>query len=395
MGETVYDIRLARRTAGRPRFLDEVREAIRARHLSLRTEEAYVGWIRRYIVFHGKRHPSMLGAAEVNEFLTWLAVEKRVAASTQNQALAALLFMYEVVLEMPFGALDGLVRAKRPARLPVVLSREEVTRIFERLEGAELLMAKIMYGSGLRQIECLRLRIKDVHLPRRQIVVREGKGKRDRVTMLPETLIAPLRGHIDSLRPLFDDDRRRGRSGVQLPRALAAKYPSAGREWAWQWLFPSPKLSVDPRSGLERRHHASGKAFQRSLPEAVRGAGIERNVTSHTFRHSFATHLLEDGCDIRTLQDLLGHRDVKTTMIYTHVAVPAPGRGLTSPADRIPDGSAPSTEGDYGTETGPIKSGADDGVLTQPPETKELEVDSWRSRLSRYWTRLVQIARFH
>ncbi len=319
--------------SGAPRLLDQVREAIRRRYFSRRTEQAYVHWTRRFVYFHGKRHPRDLGEAEVTAFLNDLAVKRGVAAGTQNQALSALLFLYKEVLGRELAWLDGLERAKRPPRLPVVLTRAEVERLLAQLTGARWLLASLMYGSGPRVMECLRLRVKDVDLDYRQILVRDGKGEKDRVTMLPEKLVEPVRAHLERVRALHARDLREGYGEVHLPYALARKYPRAGREWAWQYLFPSKNRSADPDDGVIRRHHLDESVPQRAVKEAVRGAGIAKRVSCHTLRHSFATHLLEGGYDIRTVQELLGHSDVSTTMIYTHVLNQG-GRGVKSPLDR-------------------------------------------------------------
>jgi integron integrase len=318
----------------RPRLLDRVRGALRARHYSARTEDAYVAWIRRYIFFHGKRHPAEMGAPEVTRFLTSLAVEGRVAASTQNQALSALLFLYRDVLEIDLPWLDDVVRAKRPARLPVVLTREEVRAVLQQLRGSPRLMACLLYGAGLRVLECCRLRIQDVDFASNQIVVRGGKGDKDRVTMLPAMVKADLAEHLRTTRSQHEDDLAAGAGWVELPTALVRKYPNAGREWAWQWVFPATRIYRDRVTGQLRRHHLHETVLQRAVKDAVRRAGIAKRGSPHTLRHSFATHLLEDGHDIRTVQELLGHRDVSTTMIYTHVLNRGPA-AVRSPADRM------------------------------------------------------------
>jgi integron integrase len=315
-----------------PRLLDRVRAALRVRHYSLRTEECYIQWIRRFILFHHKRHPLEMGAAEINAFLTDLAVVGRVSASTQNQAFSALLFLYQKVLEVDPGRIAGVVRAVRPKRLPVVLTREEVRRVIEQLDGTFALIARLLYGSGLRLLECLRLRVKDIDLGRGEITVRQGKGDKDRRTMLPTTVRADLSDHLRRVRLLHERDLSRGFGSVWLPEALERKFPNAAREWAWQWVFPSAVLSVDPRTGIKRRHHAHEGSVSRAITQAVRRAGLTKHATSHSFRHSFATHLLEAGHDIRTVQELLGHADVSTTMIYTHV-LNRGGCGVKSPLD--------------------------------------------------------------
>lgn len=316
-----------------PRLLDQVRAAIRVRGYSRRTETAYVGWIRRFVRFHGLRHPRELGEADVSRFLTYLAVERKVSASTQNQALSALLFLYRNVLKQELKWLDDVVRARRPARLPVVLSRTEVNAILVHLEGTPLLMASLLYGAGLRVLECARLRVKDVDLDRREIVVRDGKGRKDRVTLLPESLGSPLQEHIERVRRQHQRDLGRGLGSVELPTAIERKYPRAAWEWGWQWTFPATRWYRDPVTGRRRRHHLHESVLQRAVKSAVRAADLTKPATCHTFRHSFATHLLEDGYDIRTIQELLGHRDVSTTMIYTHV-LNRGGRGVRSPLDR-------------------------------------------------------------
>ncbi len=320
--------------AARPRLLDQVRDAIRRRHYSYRTEETYVHWIRRFIFFTGKRHPRELGAAEVTAFLNHLASERHVAASTQNQALSALLFLYKEVLGAPLPWLDGLERAKRPVRMPTVLTAEEVRRLLARMHGTKKLMASLLYGAGLRLRECLKLRVKDVDFGYRQILVRDGKGGKDRVTMLPEPLIEPLKAQLEGAKRLHERDLREGCGDVELPDALARKYPGAAYEWGWKFVFPSYKRSVDPRTGVIRRHHVYENYLIRGVKDAARAAGIAKHVSCHTLRHSFATHLLEAGYDIRTVQELLGHVSVETTMIYTHVMNKG-GRGVNSPLNRL------------------------------------------------------------
>jgi integron integrase len=318
----------------KPRLLDRVCAACRARHLSRRTEEAYVAWIRRYIFFHDKRHPTDMGAPEVTKFLTALAVDANVAASTQNQALSALLFLYKDVLGVDLPWLDGIVRAKRPERLPVVLTREEVRAVLERLDGAPRLLACLLYGAGLRVLEGCRLRVQDVDFATNQIVVRSGKGDKDRVTMLPGILKDTLARHLDGVRAQHQRDMAGGAGWVELPTALLRKYPNAGREWVWQWVFPATRIYRDRTTGQRRRHHLHETVLQRAVRSAVRLAGLAKRASPHTLRHSFATHLLEDGHDIRTVQELLGHRDLTTTMIYTHVLNRGPA-AVRSPADRI------------------------------------------------------------
>ena len=318
----------------KPRLLDRVRHAIETRHYSRRTEKAYVHWTKRYIFFHGKRHPAEMGAAEVAAFLTSLAVQGKVAASTQNQALSALLFLYREVLGVELPWLDDVIRAKRPVHLPVVLTREEVRAVLQRLDGVPRLMAVLLYGAGLRLLECCRLRVKDVDFATNQLTIRDGKGHQDRATMLPAAVKADLLAHLERVRRQHEDDLRHGAGWVELPGALLRKYPNAGRAWGWQWVFPATRIYVDRVTGQRRRHHLHESVLQRAVKDAVRSAGIAKPATCHTFRHSFATHLLEDSHDIRTVQELLGHRDVSTTMIYTHVLNRGPA-GVRSPADRM------------------------------------------------------------
>ncbi len=315
-----------------PKLLDQVRDLIRTKHYSIRTENQYLQWIRRFILFHGKRHPRDMGAPEVEAFLSHLAVSRDVAASTQNQALSALLFLYREVLGIDLPWLDNVTRAKRPQRLPVVLSRDEVRAVLDRMSGVYGLMASLLYGTGMRLMECVRLRVKDVDFARGEILIRDGKGAKDRVTMLPESLVPALQSHLNQRRAIFEDDLRAGKAGVYLPNALAVKYPGAPIEWGWQYVFVSGSYSMDPRSGAERRHHLDEKLLQRAMKKAVRAADLAKPATPHTLRHSFATHLLERGQDIRTIQALLGHKDVATTMIYTHVLNKG-GRGVVSPLD--------------------------------------------------------------
>ena len=300
-----------------PRLLDQVRGKIRLKHYSIRTEDAYVDWIKRFVWHFGKRHPRDLGAREVEEFLTHLAVHGRVAASTQNQAKSALLFLYREVLDMELPWLDNIEHAKAPKRLPVVLTPFEVQAMLSRLQGQYWLVGSLLYGAGLRLLECLRLRVKDVDFARGEILVRDGKGFKDRVTMLPSGVRQPLLNHLALVEEQHRRDIEAGCGGVYLPYALDRKYPGAGKEWAWQYIFPAAELSIDPRSGIERRHHVQDQAVQRVVKRAVRDAGLTKPATPHTLRHSFATHLLEGGYDIRTVQELLGHADVSTTMIYT------------------------------------------------------------------------------
>ena len=318
-----------------PKLLDRVRQACRLRHFSRRTEDAYAGWIRRYIVFHGKRHPDGMGATDVSVFLSWLAVEQEVSASTQNQALSAILFLYRDVLERPLGNLPSIPRARTPERLPVVLSREEVSAVLEGTGGALRIIILLLYGAGLRLGECLELRVKDIDFDRKQIVIRRGKGQKDRATMLPAAAGCTLPAHLEQVRIRHQVDLAAGFGRVALPAALDRKYPRASTEWRWQFVFPAARICKDPRYGPPSRFHLHESAVQRGVAAAVRRAGVVKRVSCHTFRHSFATHLLEDGYDIRTVQELLGHADVSTkTMIYTHV-LNRGGLGVRSPADRL------------------------------------------------------------
>ena len=316
-----------------PMLLEVVRERIQAKHYSRRTEEAYTNWIKKFVFFHHKQHPRDMGAPEVEAFLTDLAVNGKVSASTQTQALSALLFLYREVLGIDLPWMDGLVRAKPSQRIPMVLSVNEVHRLMASLDGVYSLMARLIYGSGMRLMECVRLRVKDVDFDRLEVTVREGKGRKDRVTMLPESLVTELQVHLKKVQVLFDMDRKNDVPGVEMPDALAKKYPNAGNEWGWFWVFPASGLSDDPRTGIHRRHHIYEQNIQRAIRVGVKKAGIAKPATTHTLRHSFATHLLENGYDIRTIQELLGHSDVSTTMIYTHVLNKG-GRGVISPLDR-------------------------------------------------------------
>ncbi len=313
-------------------LIDQLRSALRIRHYSIRTEQAYVQWVKRYIFFHHKTHPKEMGEPEITAFLSHLALDRRVATSTQNQALSAILFLYKHVLHHELDWLHDVVRAKRPSRLPTVLSREQVRCLFAELKGTNQLIGRLLYGSGMRLIECLRLRVKDIDFDYLQITIREGKGGKDRVSLLPERLIPSLTRHLARVRRLHNRDLDQGFGSVYLPFALTRKYPGADTEWGWQYVFPSEKFSTDPVSGRVRRHHVHEANFPRALKQAARHIGLNKPVSSHALRHSFATHLLEDGYDIRTIQELLGHKDVKTTMIYTHV-IKRGGRGVRSPLD--------------------------------------------------------------
>jgi integron integrase len=317
------------------RLLDQVRERIRYRHFALSTERIYVHWIKAFIHHHKLRHPREMGKSEVEAFLTWLAAERRVSASTHRQALAALLFLYGEVLATDMPWLEQIGRPREAKRLPVVLSADEVRRIFQFLDGEHLLLARLLYGTGLRIMEAMRLRVKDIDFTCNTIIVREAKGNKDRAVMLPATLVESLRTQLVRAHALWAADRAQNRPGVYLPHALERKYPRAGQTWAWHWVFPQISLSVDPRSGIERRHHAHETAFQRAFKRALVLAQVHQPATPHTLRHSFATHVLQSGYDIRTVQALLGHADVKTTMIYTHV-LKVGGGGVRSPLDALP-----------------------------------------------------------
>jgi integron integrase len=318
----------------KPRLLDQVRDIIRAKHYSIRTEEAYLQWMRRYILFHNKRHPREMGAKEINQFLSSLAVERKVSASTQNQALCAILFLYKEVLHQEIGMIDDLIWSKKSKKLPVVLAKEEIGSVLSQLSGTPWIMANLLYGAGLRLMECLRLRVKDIDFSYDQIVVRDGKGGKDRVTMLPLRLKEPIERHLREVRRVHEKDLKEGFGEVHLPYALEVKYPHANREWGWQYVFPASKRSVDPRTGAVRRHHLQEQVLQRAVKEAIRKAGVVKAASCHSLRHSFATHLLQEGYDIRTVQELLGHADVNTTMIYTHVLNKG-GKGVKSPADLL------------------------------------------------------------
>jgi len=315
-------------------LLDRLRGAIRLKHYSIRTEHAYVDWVRRFILFHDKRHPQELGVAAVTEFLTYLAADRHVAPSTQNQAKSALLFLYRSVLDIDLPWLGEIVAAKETRRLPVVLTHAEVRALLHELNGTMGLLAALLYGTGVRLLEALRLRVKDVGFERREILVRAGKGGKDRVTVLPENLILPLQHHVSRVKALHDRDLVEGFGDVWLPNALAEKYPATSRSWGWQWVFPSKVRSVDPRTGQVQRHHLNETTVQKAVAGAARRAGIAKPCTPHVLRHAFATHLLQAGYDIRTVQELLGHSDVSTTMIYTHV-MNRGGRGVLSPFDQI------------------------------------------------------------
>ena len=315
-----------------PKLLEQVRAKLRTQHLSLRTEEAYVGWIRRFILFHGKRHPKVMGAAEIEAFLSNLAVVRNVSAATQNQALAALLYLYKQVLNIQLPWLDDITRAKETSRLPVVLTGSEVRSLLAGLSGQMWLISALLYGTGMRVLEGLRLRVKDIDVERGEIVVRQAKGGKDRVTMLPDNLVKLLNQQLEKAQLFHSQDIQDGFGEVWLPDALAVKYPKAAREWGWQWVFPANQLSIDPRTGIKRRHHVLPETVQRAVRESAKRARIGKPCTPHVLRHSFATHLLESGYDIRTVQELLGHKEVSTTMIYTHV-LNRGGKGVRSPLD--------------------------------------------------------------
>lgn len=313
-------------------LFDHMKASFRTRHYSLRTERAYMLWVRRFIQFHAPRHPRDMGRPEVEDFLSHLAMVEHVAAATQNQALAAILYLYRIVLKQDLPWLDEVTRAKKPERLPTVLSRDEVHRVLAQLDGQLALMAKLLYGTGMRLMECVRLRVKDLDFDYFQITVRDGKGAKDRMTMLPESLAGELRAHLARIRRLHEADLALGGGEVHMPYALDRKYPGSGRTWIWQYVFPAKSLSADPRSRHIGRHHIDPKMLQRAVAKAVKAAGLTKHATCHSFRHSFATHLLESGYDIRTVQELLGHKDVATTQIYTHV-LNRGGRGVRSPLD--------------------------------------------------------------
>jgi integron integrase len=321
-------------SAPKPRLLDQVRQAIRARHYSRRTEDVYVMWIKRFIFFHGVCHPAKMGESEINAFLTDLAINKKVSASTQNQALSALLFLYRHVLGREVGDLGQVIRARKPTRLPVVMTRPEVKAVLSHLQGDKWLMASLMYGAGLRLMECLRLRIQDIDFVRHEITVRDGKGGKDRVTMLPESLNTPLQNQFRTVKAIHERDLAEGWGRVQMPSALDRKYPNAPKDWRWQWVFPQENRWVNSQTKEQGRHHIDPSLVQKAVRDAVAKAGLAKRASCHTFRHSFATHLLEGGYDIRTVQELLGHSDVKTTMIYTHVLNRGPA-GVRSPVDGL------------------------------------------------------------
>ena len=316
------------------KLLDQVRDVIRKKHYSIRTEQAYVDWAKRYILFHKKHHPKDMGEKEIAQFISHLATDRRVASSTQNQALNAIVFLYKRVLNIELGDFGHMERAKKPEKLPTVMARTEVNKVLSSMSGINQLMAKLLYGCGLRLMECVRLRVKDIDFEQNHIIVRDGKGMKDRSTMLPEQLKPLLQEHLEGVRIIHKQDLNNRLGEAYLPFAQERKYPKAAKEWGWQYVFPSVKISKDPRSGKMRRHHVSESALQRAVQKAARKAELTKHVSPHTFRHSFATHLLEGGYDIRTVQELLGHKDVSTTMIYTHV-INKGGMGVQSPLDTL------------------------------------------------------------
>lgn len=316
------------------KLLDQVRGVIRKKHYSIRTEQAYVAWIKRFIIFHGKRHPKDMGEKEISQYISHLATDKQVAASTQNQALNAIVFLYKHVLRIELGDFGPMERSRRPEKLPTVMTKTEVGRVLAAMSDTHGLMAKLLYGCGLRLMECVRLRVKDIEFEQNQLIVRDGKGMKDRSTMLPEQLKPFLSEHLRRVKILHEEDIKRGFGEVHLPFALERKYPNAAKEWGWQYVFPSERISKDPRSGKMRRHHINESGLQRAVRKAARSVGLTKPVSPHTFRHSFATHLLEVGYDIRTVQELLGHKDVSTTMVYTHI-INKGGMGVQSPLDML------------------------------------------------------------
>ncbi|MCH7590269.1 integron integrase [PVC group bacterium] len=318
--------------AHKPKLLDMVTQVIRTKHFSIRTEEAYVGWIKRYILFHNKRHPRDMGENEVSSFLSSLATKNKVSASTQNQALSAIVFLYKNVIKRDLGMFTNIEKAKRPKRLPIVFSKMEAQKILSKLREEKWIMVSLLYGAGLRLMDCLRLRVKDIDFDYKQITVRNGKGNKDRVTILPETVINPLEKHLLNVKELHNNDLKQGYGSVYIPHALSRKYPHADKDLGWQYVFPAKNRSIDPRTDIVRRHHFSEASLHKTVKQAIKDAGIIKPGSCHTFRHSFATHLLENGYDIRTVQELLGHSDVSTTMIYTHVLNKG-GHGVKSPLD--------------------------------------------------------------
>jgi len=316
----------------KPKLLDQVRQIIRIKHYSLRTEESYINWIKRFIFFHNKKHPIEMGEEEIGQFITYLAKNDKVSASTQNQALCAIIFLYKNVLKKELENTISIYWSKRPKKLPVVFTKSEAIEVLNNLKGTHWIVAMLLYGSGLRLSESLELRVKDIDFGYNQILVRESKGGKDRTTMLPQKIVEPLKNHLNEVKKIHEEDLKNGFGSVYLPYAIERKYPNAEYEWDWQYVFPATKISTDPRSGIQRRHHLYDTVIQKAVKQAIRNAGIVKNASCHTFRHSFATHLLESGYDIRTIQELLGHKNVETTMIYTHV-INQGGKGVRSPAD--------------------------------------------------------------
>ncbi len=314
------------------KLLDEIRNVLRVKNYSYRTEKTYIHWIKKFILFHNKKHPLQMGEIEISQYVNFLAINQKVSASTQNQALCALLFLYKKVLRKEIGRLKNLHWAKKPKKLPVVFTREEAKKVLLHLQGKYWLVASLLYGSGLRLMEALTLRVKDLDFAYQRISIHDGKGHKDRVSMLPAALVAPLQRHLKCVKVIHDKDLKEGFGRVKLPKALNRKYPNADREWGWQYVFPATTRFFDPEDKIHRRHHLHDTAVQRAIRDAIRKAGIAKHGSSHTFRHSFATHLLERGYDIRTVQELLGHNDVRTTMVYTHV-LNRGGMGATSPLD--------------------------------------------------------------
>ena len=316
----------------KPKLLDQVRQIIRVKHYSLRTEESYINWIKRFILFHNKKHPIEMGEEEIGQFITYLAKNKKVSASTQNQALCAIVFLYKNVLKKELENTISIYWSKRPKKLPVVFTKDEAIKVLDKLKGVHWQVGMLLYGSGLRLSESLQLRIKDIDFGYNQITVRDSKGEKDRITMLPKKIIEPLKNHLDKVKEIHIEDLKNGYGNVYLPYAIERKYPNAKYDWGWQYVFPATKISTDPRTGIKRRHHLYDTVIQKAVKQAIRDAGISKHASCHTFRHSFATHLLESGYDIRTIQELLGHKNVETTMIYTHV-INQGGQGVRSPAD--------------------------------------------------------------
>jgi len=317
-----------------PKLLEQVKQSLRTKHYSYRTEKSYISWIKQFVLFHGKRHPKDMGEKEISEFLTHLAVKRRVSSSTQNQALCAIVFLYKHVLKKELGDFGDLIWAKKPTSIPVVLTKKEVKSILSELHGKPYLIGHLLYGSGLRLIEVLRLRVHNIDFDYNQITVIEGKGAKSRITMLPETIKTPLKLYLQKIKKIHEKDLKNGYGSVEMPYALNNKYPNADKEWKWQYVFPASRISTDPRTGIRRRHHLDESVFRKALKKSKNIVNINKRISSHTFRHSFATHLLEEGYDIRTVQELLGHKNVKTTMIYTHVLNKG-GRGVISPADKL------------------------------------------------------------